>query len=240
MAKRLKVQRRGKGSPRYLAKKNSVDKAKYPFNYNQEKMYGEVVDILHNPGKSAPLACIVLENGSKFYVPASEGMYVGYKIQVGAGSKVALGVIMPISEVYPGLPVYNIENHPGDGGKFCRAGGAFGELISVNVDNVYVKMKSGQKKKFDPKCLCTIGIVAGGGRPIKPFYKAGAKSFLMKAKGGRIYPRVRGYAMNAVDHPHGGSGHNSAGRQKIKSKKFGAPGQKIGNIGSKRTGRKKK
>ncbi len=70
--------------------------------------------------------------------------------------------------------------------------------------------------------------------------KAGNKSFAMKAKGGRIYPIVRGYAMNAVDHPHGGSGHNSAGRQKNVSKKFGAPGQKVGHIGPRRTGRRKR
>jgi len=240
MVNRLKVQRRGKASPRYAANRDSVAKAKYPFNYQQDKMYGEIVELIHNRGKSAPLARIVLENGIDFYLPASEGLYLGYKIQVGSGSEIALGNILPIGEILPGMPIYNIENRPGDGGNFCRAGGAFGEVISIEPDGVYVKMKSGEKRKFDPKSLCAVGIVAGGGRTVKPFYKAGAKSFLMRAKGGRIYPRVRGYAMNAVDHPHGGSGHNSAGRQKVNSKKFGVPGGRAGNIGAKRTGRKKK
>jgi large subunit ribosomal protein L2 len=173
-------------------------------------------------------------------LPACEGTYVGQKIQAGSGSELSLGSILLLGDVSPGTPIYNIENHPGDGGQFFRAGGSFGEVISVENNVVYVKMKSGEKKKFDPKSLCTIGLVAGGGRTIKPFYKAGNKHFLMKAKGGRIYPCVRGYAMNAVDHPHGGSGHNSAGRQKVTPKKFGAPGQKTGHIGAKRTGRKKK
>jgi len=237
---RMKVQRRGRGSPRYAARKNSPGKSKYPFNYHQEPISGEVVELLHNPGKSAPLARVVLEDNSEFFSPASEGFFVGMKIQIGTGSKIALGSIMPVGELTPGMPIYNIENRPGDGGSFCRAGGAFGEIISVENDTVFVKMKSGQKRKIDPKCLCTVGIVAGGGRTVKPFMKAGNKHHLMKAKGGRIYPCVRGYAMNAVDHPHGGSGHNSAGRQKVKPKKFGAPGQKAGFIGAKRTGRRKK
>ena len=121
-----------------------------------------------------------------------------------------------------------------------HAGGSFGEVISIENDVVFVKMKSGEKRKFDPKCLCVIGVVAGGGRTIKPMYKAGNMHFLMKARGGRIYPCVRGYAMNTVDHPHGGSGHNSAGRQKATSRKFGAPGQKVGHFAASRTGRKKK
>ena len=238
--KRLKVQRRGKASPRYAAKRNSSGKIKYPFNYNQEKLFGEVVELLHNSGKSAPLAKVVLENNESFCIPASEGVYIGKKIEAGVGSSIALGNILPIGEVAPGMPVFNIENKAGDGGSFFRAGGSFGEVIGIENNIVFVKMKSGEKRKFDPKCLCVIGVVAGGGRTIKPFYKAGAKHFLMKAKGGRIYPCVRGYAMNAVDHPHGGSGHNSAGRQKNASRKFGAPGQKVGHFASKRTGRLKK
>lgn len=238
--KRLKMQRRGKGSPRYMAKKNSVAKIKYPFNYTQTVLNGEIVDIVHNSGKTAPLANIVLENNESFYIPAGEGTFVGMKFQVGKGAKISLGSILPIGELKPGMPIYNLESRPGNGGSFCRAGGAFSEVISVEENAVYVKMKSGQKRKIDPKSLCTVGIVSSSSRTIKPFYKAGNKSYFMAAKGGRLYPSVRGYAMNAVDHPHGGSGHNSPGRQKPHSKKFGAPGQKVGHFGSKKTGRKKK
>jgi len=234
------VQRRGKGSPRYRAKRDSVARVKFPFNYTQKKVVGEIGAILHNNGKSSPLAKIILEDGSFFYVPAGEGTYLGQKIEIGTGSAANLGNILPIGELFPGFPAYNIENMPGDGGSFFRAAGAFGEVIGKEANIVYVKMKSGEKKKIDPKCFCIVGVVAGGGRTVKPFCKAGNKHFLMKARGGRIYPRVRGYAMNAVDHPHGGSGHNSAGRQKVKPKKFGAPGQKVGFIGAKRTGRRKK
>ena len=83
--KRLKVQRRGKGSPRYTANTDSVGKIRYSFNYTQEAVKGEVVDILHNSGKSAPLAKIVLETNETFYVPAGEGFYVGLKINAGYG-----------------------------------------------------------------------------------------------------------------------------------------------------------
>lgn len=238
--KRLKVQRRGKGSPRYRAKRNSVGAIKYPYSYTTEMLHGEIIDILHNSGKSAPLAKFYLEDNTTFYLPASEGSYVGLKIEYGSKASMGLCSVLPIGKVPTGTPIYNIENHPGDGGCFFRAGGSFGEVIGSDEKGIFVKMKSGVKKKFDPKSLCVIGVVAGGGRTIKPHYKAGNMAHSMFAKGGRIYPRVRGYAMNAVDHPHGGSGHNSPGRQKATSKKFGATGQKVGHFGSSRTGRLKK
>jgi len=239
--RRLHQQRRGKGSPKYISNQNNAHfKAMYPFNYTMERMNGEVIDIMHNPGKGAPIAEIKLENGTVFYTPASEGSYVGQIIEVGNNAALGLSHIVPLSLVPPGFTVYNLESKAGTGGSFFRTGGAFGLVISKDERGVFVKMKSGVKKSFDPKCLCTLGIVSGAGRKEKPFMKAGNKAHAMHAKGGRIYPVVRGYAMNAYDHPHGGSGHNSAGRQKNKSRIYSAPGQKVGHIAASRTGRRKK
>jgi large subunit ribosomal protein L2 len=116
MARRLKIQRRGKGSSRYTARKVAVGKIKYPFNYTLDLMKGEIVDILHNPGKSAPVAEILLDNNERFYTPASDGAYVGLDIQVGAGAEIGLNNIMPIGKVPMGFTIYNLESKPGCGG----------------------------------------------------------------------------------------------------------------------------
>ena len=239
MARRLKSQRRGKGSPKYKAKDGKI-KIDYPFDYTLEKKVGEIIDIVHSSNQNAPLAKIMLEDKTIFYVPAAEGSYVGQRIEVGSEARLGLNNVLPLSKVPAGFTVYNIESKAGAGGKFFRTSGTFGLIIGSDEKGVYIKMKSGEKKIFSPKNLCTLGIVSGAGKKEKPFMKAGNKFYAVKAKSGRLYPVVRGFAMNAVDHPHGGSGHNSAGRQKNVSKKFGAPGQKVGHINPKRTGRRKK
>jgi len=239
MGRRLKTQRRGKGSPMYRVRRKGI-KVKYPFNYTLEKLSGEIINIINTPINSAPLAEIKLEDDSIFYTPASEGAYVGQRIEVGSKASLDLNNVLPLDKVPAGHVVYNLESKPGNGGSFFRASGTFGLIIGKDQKGVYIKMKSGEKKLFDPKSLCTLGLVAGSGKKEKPHYKAGNKYHLRKARSGKLYPVVRGYAMNTVDHPHGGSGHNSAGRQKQTSKKFGAPGQKVGHFGAKKTGRRKK
>ena len=92
-------------------------------------------------------------------------------------------------------------------------------------------------KPFDEKCLATIGVAAGGGRTDKPFVKAGAKFYRERAKGKR-WPVVRGVAMNAIAHPHGGSQHHAGKSTTVK--RSASPGRKVGHIAAKRTGRKKR
>jgi large subunit ribosomal protein L2 len=238
MAIRLKQQRRGKGSPKYRANKKGV-KARYDIR-KTDSCKAEIIGLLNNPGKSAPISEVVLEVGRKMYIPAVEGAYVSQKIEVGPSAKAEIGNIMPIGSAPLGCIVCNIESIPEDGGSFLRASGAFGIIIGKDEKGIYVKLRSKAKKVIRPDCLCTIGRVAGGGRKDKPMYKAGNNFYLQRAKGGRIWPSVRGYAMNAADHPHGGSGHNSAGRKKNVSKKFSTPGQKVGSVGASRSGRKKR
>ncbi|MDD4983514.1 MAG: 50S ribosomal protein L2 [Candidatus ainarchaeum sp.] len=238
MARRLHQQRRGKGSPKYRANKSGV-KAKYDIRKTDD-CKAEVVGIISNTGKTAPVSEIVLENGRKMYVPAVEGAYVSQRLEVGPSARPEIGNIMPIGNVPLGFVVSNIESIPEDGGSFMRASGTFGIIIGKDEKGVYVKLRSKAKKIIRPDCLCTIGRVAGGGRKEKPLYKAGNNFYLMRAKGGRVWPSTRGYAMNAADHPHGGSGHNSSGRKKNVSKKFSTPGQKVGSVGASRSGRKKK
>jgi large subunit ribosomal protein L2 len=95
-------------------------------------------------------------------------------------------------------------------------------------------MPSGYFKVFNPKCRATIGVVSSGGRKEKPFLKAGKKYKYSRSRN-RLYPRVRGVAMNAVDHPHGGGGHQHLGRPSVVGRNT-PPGRKVGQIAAKRTG----
>ena len=86
------------------------------------------------------------------------------------------------------------------------------------------------------KCRATIGVLAGGGRKDKPFLKAGKKFHAYRTRG-KQYPTVRGVAMNAVAHPHGGGGHQHVGKP-YTVKRGASPGRKVGSVAASRTGRK--
>ena len=143
---------------------------------------------------------------------------------------------MPVGKIPEGVPVYNIELSPGDGGKLVRAGGSNATIVSHDSEKTVIQLPSGQFKTLDSSCRATIGILAGGGRKDKPFLKAGKKYFAYK-KRGKQYPVVRGVAMNPVAHPHGGGGHQHVGKP-YTVKRGASPGRKVGSIAARRTGRK--
>ena len=109
-------------------------------------------------------------------------------------------------------------------------------LIAHDVGRATVQLPSGEIRDFSTKCRASIGVVAGGGRTEKPFLKAGKRYHAMLAKG-KPYPRVRGVAMNVVDHPFGGGRGKHAGRPRSIGR--GAPpGQKVGLIAARKTGKR--
>ena len=196
---------------------------------------GEVVDIEHDPARSAPVARVEFEDGDQRLVLAAEGVGVGDTLEVGISAAVEPGNTLPLAEIPEGVAVSNVESQPGDGGKFARASGVNADLVTHERDAAVVELPSGEVKRLSPDCRATVGVVAGGGRTEKPFVKAGNKYHKMKARGTK-WPRVRGVAMNAVDHPFGGGGRQHPGRPKSVSKNA-PPGRKVGDIGSRRTGR---
>ena len=125
---------------------------------------------------------------------------------------------------------------PGDGGKLARSGGNHATVVTHNKDKTVIQLPSGRFKTVSGKCKATIGVVAGGGRDDKPFLKAGKKHYAMRTRG-KQYPIVRGVAMCAVNHPHGGGGHQHVGKP-YTVKRGASPGRKVGSIAAKRTGRK--
>ncbi|ELZ93999.1 50S ribosomal protein L2P [Haloferax mucosum ATCC BAA-1512] len=235
MGRRIQGQRRGRGSSTFRAPSHRY-KAELSHKKSEEKdtITGTVVGIEHDPARSAPIALVEFEDEQRMIL-APEGISVGEELQIGVSAEIKPGNTLPLAEIPEGVPVCNVERQPGDGGKFARASGVSAQLLSHDREVAIVKLPSGQVKRLNPNCRATIGVVAGGGRTEKPFVKAGKKHHKMKARGIK-WPRVRGVAMNAVDHPFGGGGRQHPGQPKSVSRDA-PPGRKVGDIASKRTGR---
>jgi len=236
MGRRIQGQRRGRGTSTFRAPSHRY-KAELSHRTVEDGdvVNGTVVDIEHDPARSAPVAAIEFEDGDQRLVLAPEGVGVGDQVQVGVSAEIAPGNTLPLAEIPEGIPVCNVEANPGDGGKFARASGVNAQLLTHDRNVAVVKLPSGEMKRLDPECRATIGVVAGGGRTEKPFVKAGNKHHKMKARGTK-WPNVRGVAMNAVDHPFGGGGRQHPGKPKSVSRDA-PPGRKVGDISSRRTGR---
>jgi large subunit ribosomal protein L2 len=237
MGKRIISQNRGKGTPTYRApshkykaqlKHISVDK--------DETVRSTVMSIVHDPARSAPIANVKLDNGEERLILIPEGIAVGDEIACGISAEIKTGNTLPLGEIPEGVLICNIENSPEDGGQFARSSGAYAVLVAHDVGKTVVQLPSGEMKWLSPLCKATIGVVAGGGRTDKPFVKAGKKFHKMKTRAAK-YPRVRGVAMNAVDHPFGGGGWQHPGRPKTVSRNA-PPGRKVGSIAARRTGKR--
>jgi len=236
MAHRITTQSRGKGGPTYRAPSHRYKAELKHIKTGDAIINGVIIDIEHDPARHAPIALVKLETGEKIYVLATEGMAVGDTISWGPKGEIRSGNTMALSEIPAGLYVCNIEARPLDGGKFVRASGVQAMVTDHTATRVAVRMPSGRTKWFHADCRATIGVVAGGGRSEKPFCKAGKKYHKMKNTASN-WPRVRGMAMNVIDHPFGGGGHQHTGRPKTVSRGT-SPGRKVGHIAASRTGRK--
>jgi large subunit ribosomal protein L2 len=198
---------------------------------------GVVEEFVHDPGRGAPLALIRFEGGETCYTVVPEGVYSGQQIQMGGKASVDVGNILPIGKIQEGTLICNIELRPGDGGKLSKSSGSYATVVSHTPQGTMIKLPSGKTKYIADLCRATIGVVSAGGRTDKPFLKSGAKFHLMKAKGHK-YPRTRGRAMVAAVHPYGSSKRSA---RKVTTTSHGAPpGQKVGLIAARGTGRRKK
>ena len=236
MGRRIQGQRRGRGTSTFRAPSHRYKSdLSHKKDESNDTVSGTVVDIEHDPARSAPVVAVEFDDGDQRLVLAPEGVAVGDSIQVGVSAEIKPGNTLPVAEIPEGVPVCNVERQPGDGGKFARASGTSAQIVTHDRRVTVVKLPSGQTKRLSPECRATVGVVAGGGRTEKPFVKAGKKYHKMKSRGTK-WPRVRGVAMNAVDHPFGGGGRQHPGQPKSVSRDA-PPGRKVGDIASKRTGR---
>jgi len=236
MGRRIQGQRRGRGSPTFRAPSHRYKAdLKHKTPEDTDTVAGTVVDVEHDPARSAPIAAVEFDDGDRRLVLAPERVGTGDRLQVGVSASIEPGNTLPLAEIPEGVPVCNVERQPGDGGKFARASGTSADLITHDRNAAVVELPSGETRRLDPECRATIGVVAGGGRTEKPHVKAGNKYHKMKSRGTK-WPNVRGVAMNAVDHPFGGGGRQHPGKPKSISRNA-PPGRKVGDIASRRTGR---
>lgn len=241
MGKRIIAQRRGRGTSTYRSHshrfKAEIKHRKFDETEKKSLIKGKIMDFVHCPGHTAPLALINYEDGVKKFILAPENTKVNDEIESGFTSAPKPGNTLPLQNIPEGTLIHNVETRPGDGGKLCRSSGTFARVLTKSSAGVIIELPSKKQKLFNSNCRATLGIIAGSGRVEKPFIKAGKKYHAMKARG-RLYPRTSGVAMNAVDHPYG----SGRGRQHTKIKPaspHAPPGRKVGPVSSRRTGRKK-
>ena len=232
-------QRRGRGTPRYLAPSHRYS-GEIGFPMTKDKaIKGEVLDIINSVGHSAPLMIVKYEDEQVNLMPAPMGIKVGQKVSAGKGSPAEVGNVVPLGELSGGIQVCNLESTPFDGGKMVRTSGGAAFVQGLEDKKVGVIMPSKKKKSFHINCRAIVGKISGEGRTVKPMVKAGQKYHAKKAKG-KVYPHVRGVAMNATDHPHGGTHSRNApggGRFSSARRRDMPPGKKVGLISPKKTGR---
>tara|TARA_B100000745_G_scaffold171423_1_gene112390 strand:- start:356 stop:928 length:573 start_codon:yes stop_codon:yes gene_type:complete len=181
------------------------------------------------------LAKVKFDDGTVGHIAAPEGISIGQSVSFGDNVSLRPGNVTTLEQIPEGTPICNVECRPGDGGKFARSGGNSATLEARMDDKVRVRLPSGKHKDLPSRCRATIGVLSGHGRTEKPLMKAGAAHYRAKARG-KPYPTVSGVAMNPVDHPHGGGNHQAVHGPSSVSR-TAPPGQKVGNIAPKRTGR---
>ncbi len=235
MGKNLIQQRRGKGSSTFAAPSfRYAGKIQLPPS-KEGVCYGEIVDIIHSTGHYSPLALVYYEDGEEYLIPSHEGAYVGEQIQVGVNAEVREGNVLPLSKIPGGSFVFNIEKTPGDGGKFVRSSGSSAQVLEAVGENVLVILPSKKTVMFGGECRAVVGVIGGSQRLEKPLLKGGVAMHKYNARN-RVYPIVKGVAMNATNHPHGGTRTSHTGRPRI-APHNAPPGRKVGAIRPRRTGK---
>uniref|UniRef100_A0A8C2XNB9 Large ribosomal subunit protein uL2 n=1 Tax=Cyclopterus lumpus TaxID=8103 RepID=A0A8C2XNB9_CYCLU len=154
-----------------------------------------------------------------------------------AARRLNIGNVLPVGTMPEGTIICCLEEKPGDRGKLARASGNYATVISHNPETrkSRVKLPSGSKKVISSANRAVVGVVAGGGRIDKPILKAGRAYHKYKAKR-NCWPRVRGVAMNPVEHPFGGGNHQHIGKPST-IRRDAPAGRKVGLIAARRTGR---
>jgi len=234
MGKKLILQRRGRGTPKFKVPSHRYKgDIRYPYEGEFEGVVSEITrDAIH----TSPIMKIRSKDNKTLLLLAPEGVQVGQTIKT-SETEPSVGNVLPIGRVPEGYPVFNIELNPGDGGKLVRSAGSSATVISHDAEKTVVQLPSGKFKTLLSTCRATVGIAAGGGRKDKPFVKAGARHYAAKARG-KVYPIVRGVAMNPVAHPHGGGAHQHVGKSSTVRRGM-PPGKKVGSVAARRTGRRK-
>ena len=177
------------------------------FKRDKKNIPAKVASIEYDPNRTAFIALLNYVDGEKRYIIAPQGLQVGTTILSGDSVAPDLGNALTLKSMPLGTVVHNIEMQPGQGGKLVRSAGGSAQLSNKEEKFAVLKMPSGELRKILINCYATVGVVSNSDHSLQSMGKAGRNVW----KG--IRPRVRGVAMNPVDHPMGGGEGRASGGQ---------------------------
>src|SRR5574341_1393054 len=164
-----------------------------------------VAAVEYAPNRTARIALLHYVDGEKRYILHPKGLAVGDTVVSGPGSDIRTGNAMPLFEIPLGTAVHNIELKIGRGGQLCRGAGTSAQVVAKEGNYVTLRLRSTEMRMVRGECLATVGEVGNAEHELLSIGKAGKSRWLGRS------PRVRGVAMNPVDHPlGGGEGKSSA------------------------------
>jgi len=199
---RITSRRRGGGHKRLYRK---ID-----FKRTKDLILGRVAEIEYDPNRSARIALIQYADGEKRYILHPRGLSVGDTVTSGSGIEPNLGNCLPLGEMPLGTTVHAVELVPGKGAQMARSAGASVQLVAKEGSMVTLRLPSTEMRMVRGDCRATVGQVGNVDHELIRSGKAGRTRW----KGRR--PKVRGVAMNPVDHPlGGGEGRTSGGRPPV-------------------------
>jgi len=196
---RVTVRHRGGGHRRRL---RIID-----FKRDKRDIQAQVITIEYDPNRSARIALVEYQDKEKRYIVAPVGLIVGSTIIAGETADIRIGNALPLRNIPPGTQIHNIELTKGKGAQAVRSAGASAQIMAKEGKYAHVKMPSSEIRLIDQDCYATIGQIGNVDHENISLGKAGRSRWLGRR------PKVRGVAMNPVDHPHGGGeGKSSGGR----------------------------
>ena len=199
---RMTVRRRGGGHKR---KYRRID-----FKRDKIDIPGRVAEIEYDPNRSANIALINYADGEKRYILHPRDLKVGDEIVASDDADIQVGNCLPLDRVPLGTTVHNVELRPGKGGQMARSAGSGVQVVAREGKFVTLRLPSTEVRRVRKECRATIGQVGNVEHELRVLGKAGANRW----RGRR--PKVRGVAMNPIDHPlGGGEGRTSGGRPPV-------------------------
>jgi large subunit ribosomal protein L2 len=175
------------------------------FKRDKNNIPATVKSVEYDPMRSAFISLLYYADGSKSYILSPQGIQVGQTLLSGTGIAPELGNALPLSEIPLGTIVHNIELRPGNGGAIARSAGSYAQLLAREGKYATIKLPSGEMRMVLVKCKATVGSVSNPDHMNVQIGKAGRNRWLGRR------PRVRGVAMNPVDHPMGGGEGKASG-----------------------------
>jgi len=193
------------------------------FKRTKDGIPGNVKSIEYDPNRTAYIALIVYVDGDKRYIIAPDKLKVGDQIMSGAKAEPTIGNTLLLADIPLGSAIHAIELQPGKGASMARSAGTYGVLMGREGKYAVVKLPSGEVRKILITCRATMGSTSNSDHNQQVLAKAGRRRWLGRR------PRVRGVAMNPVDHPMGGGEGRASGGHPRSRTGVMAKGQKTRN-----------